>query len=175
MKRLIAHISGKVQGVGYSSMVVTLARTLDLKGYIENLAGGKAFIIAEGPKEDLARFVRSIRIDNDKIKVDGIVIDCREATGEFSNFKKNISRHEMLLSSPRETEKSRKDMTGNFLEAPARLEMVEREICKTNHKLNGAGSGLERQEDAIELSREETFFGPGSCKAEGQDRKGSYP
>ena len=40
-------------GVGYRSIVVTLAWTLDLKGYIENLPDGKAFIIAEGPREDL--------------------------------------------------------------------------------------------------------------------------
>jgi len=149
MKRLIAHVSGKVQGVGYRSMVVTLAGTLDLKGYIENLPDGKAFIIAEGPKEDLARFVKAIRIDNAKIKVEGIMIDCKEATGEFSNFNKTIFRHEMQLQPCNET------MTGNFLLAPAGLERVEREICKTNHRLNGAESGLERQDDAIDLSREE--------------------
>ena len=85
MKRLIAHVSGKVKGVGYSSIVVTLAGTLDLKGHVEILPDGKAFIIAEGPKEDLARFVRAIRIDNTKIRVEGILIDCREATGEFGD------------------------------------------------------------------------------------------
>ena len=55
-------------------------------------------------------------------------------------------------------------MSGNFLEAPAGLESVEREICRTDHKPKEAGSGLERQEDAIELSREETFRSR-SCKA----------
>ena len=106
MKRLIAHVSGKVQGVGYRSMVVTLARTLDLKGFIENLADGKVFVIAEGPKEDLARFVRAIRIDNAKIKVEGILIDCREATGEFGDFDKILSRHEMQLPPCKETKKT---------------------------------------------------------------------
>jgi acylphosphatase len=47
-------------------MVVTLAGALGLKGYIEILPYGKAFIIAEGPKADLARFVSAIRIDNAK-------------------------------------------------------------------------------------------------------------
>ena len=144
-------------------MVVTLARTLDLKGYIENLADGKAFIIAEGPKEDLTRFVRAIRIDNAKIKVEGILIDCREATEEFDNFNKTIFRREMQLQPCKETIKSRKDMSGNFLEAPAGLESVEREVCRTDHKPKEAGSGLERQENAIELSREETF-GPKSSR-----------
>ena len=94
-------------------MVVTLARTLDLKGYIENLADGKAFIIAEGPKEDLTRFVRAIRIDNAKIKVEGILIDCREATEEFDNFNKTI-RREMQLQPCKENNKEQKRYERQF-------------------------------------------------------------
>jgi len=157
MKRLIAHVSGKVKGVGYRSMVVTLAGTLGLKGYIEILSDGKAFIIAEGPKADLARFVRAIRIDNTKIRVEGILIDCREATGEFGDFHKILPRQEMHLLPRKEP------MIDNFLQAPAGLERVDHEICGTNHKLKGTGSGLERQEDAIELSQEETPV-PGNCR-----------
>ncbi|MDD2755450.1 MAG: acylphosphatase [Methanothrix sp.] len=84
MKRLIAHVSGDIKGVGYSGIVVSLARTLDLKGYIEILPDGRVFIIAEGPKEDLARFVKAIRMD----WVKEILIDYREPTGEFKNFYK---------------------------------------------------------------------------------------
>lgn len=153
MKRLIAHVSGKVKGVGYSSMVVTLAGTLGLKGYVEILPNGKAFIIAEGPRADLARFVRAIRIDNEKIRVEGILIDCREATGEFGDFHKILPRQEMQL---RPCKESKKTMIDNFLQAPAGLEKVDHEICRTNRKLERVGSGLERQEDAIELSQEET-------------------
>ena len=103
MKRLIAHVSGKVKGVGYSSIVVTLARTLDLKGYIEILPDGKAFIIAEGTKEDLARFVSAIRIDNAKIRVEEILIDYREATGEFNDFHKILPWQEMQLQPDKES------------------------------------------------------------------------
>jgi acylphosphatase len=157
MKRLIAHVSGKVNGVGYSSIVVTLAGTLDLKGYIEILSDGKAFIIAEGPKEDLAKFVSAIRIDNSRIKVDGIRIDCREATGEFCDFHKILSGQEVKQQPFRES------IIDNFLQAPAELQRVDLEICGVDHKLNRAGSALERAEDAIELSREETLV-PGSCR-----------
>ena len=69
-------------------MVVMMARTLDIKGYVQNLPNGKVFIIAEGPREDLARFVKSIRIDNSRIRVDEIFIDCKDAKGEFNNFYK---------------------------------------------------------------------------------------
>jgi acylphosphatase len=155
MKRLIAHVSGKVDGVGYSSIVATLARTLDLKGYIEILSDGKAFIIAEGPKDDLAKFVSAIRIDNERIKVEGILIDCREATGEFCDFHKILPGQEM------QQQPSRESMIDNFLQAPVKLERMDCEICVTDHKLKRAGSALERPEDAIELSREKTSF-PGS-------------
>jgi len=157
MKRLIAHVSGRVNGVGYSSIVVTLAGTLDLKGYIEILSDGRAFIIAEGPKEDLAKFVSAIRIDNERIKVDGILIDCREATGEFSDFHKLLPGQEM------QQQPSRESMTDNFLQAPVKLERIDREICVPDHELKRAGSALVRPEDAIELSREETNV-PGSCR-----------
>lgn len=157
MKRLIAHVSGKVDGVGYSSIVVTLAGTLDLKGYIEILSDGKAFIIAEGPKEDLAKFVSAIRIDNERIKVEGILIDFREATGEFCDFHKLPPGQEM------QQQPSRESITDNFLQAPVKLERVDRGICAPDHELKRAGSALERPEDAIELSREETSV-PGSCR-----------
>jgi len=52
-------------------------------------------------------------------------------------------------------------MTDNFLQAPVKLERMDCEICVTDHKLKRAGSALERPEDAIELSREETSV-PGS-------------
>jgi hypothetical protein len=47
-----------------------------------------------------------------------------------------------------------KAMIDNFLQAPAGLERLNHEICRTNHKLKRSGSGLERREDAIELSPE---------------------
>ncbi|MFZ2471558.1 MAG: acylphosphatase [Methanothrix sp.] len=152
MKRLIAHVSGKVKGVGYCSIVVTLAGTLDLKGYVEILPDGKAFIIAEGPKVDLVRFVRAIRIDNAKIRVEGILIDCREATGEFGDFHRILPQQEMQLQPfkvPKKTE------TNRFRQSPAGVEREDREICRPNHKLKRAGYGLERPEDAIKLDREE--------------------
>jgi acylphosphatase len=170
MKRLIAHISGKVHGVGYRSMVVNLAGILDIKGYIEILPDGKAFIIAEGPKEDLARFVRAIRIDNAKIRVDEILIDCKKATGEFGNFHKILSRQEMKLQPHEENKKNtRKEgksiIIGNFLHAPLALERVDREICRANHKLEEAESGLVHQEDAIGLRQEETVLeAAGRCQ-----------
>ena len=60
-------------------MVVTLAGTLGLKGYVEILPDGKAFIIAEGPKEDLARFVRAIRRRHRSLETAGRCRNCKKS------------------------------------------------------------------------------------------------
>lgn len=161
MKRLIAHVSGNIEGVGYSSIVVTLAGTLDLKGYIEILLDGRAFIIAEGHKEDLVRFVRAIRIDNAKIVVKEILIDYREPTGEFIDFHKILPRQEEQITPDKEASEMIEFQLRN---APARTERLDQEICTPNHELKKAGSDLEAQEDAIELGREEALV-PESCKS----------
>ncbi len=161
MKRLIAHVSGNIEGVGYSSIVVTLAGTLDLKGYIEILPDGKAFIIAEGPKEDLARFVRAIRIDNAKIVVKEILIDYREPTGEFIDFQKILPRQEEQIKPDKEASEM---IEFHLRNAPAKTERLDREVCTPNHELKRAGFDLEAQEDAIELGREEALV-PESCKS----------
>jgi acylphosphatase len=156
MKRLIANISGEITGVGYRSIVVSLARTLDLKGYIEILPDGRAFIIAEGPKEELARFVRAIRMD----WVEEILIDCREPTGEFDKFCKiDPSQEESIPPDKIASE----IWTFNFLDAPDKMDRLEQEICTSNHKLIKAGPDLERQEESAKLCEEKTLV-PERCK-----------
>ena len=157
MKRLIAQVMGHVQCAGYRSMVVTLARTLDLKGSVEDLPDGGVFIIAEGPGEDLARFVKAVRIDNSKIKVEKILIDCREATGEFDNFYQILSRQEMqqmLDKRIRNNAGEKIALMDHLLHVPVLLEKAGLEICRINHRLEGAASDREWQKDELELSRE---------------------
>lgn len=161
MKRLIAHVSGDIKGVGYSSIVVTLARTLDLKGYMEILPDGKAFIIAEGQEEDLARFVRAIRIDNAKIGVKEILIDYKEPTGEFNNFHKIVPSQGERIHPDKDASET---MTFNFLQSPDKMDRLEQEICTPNHKLKRAGSDLERQEESTLLCKEEIRV-PESCRS----------
>jgi acylphosphatase len=40
MQRLTAIISGKVQKAGYRGKVVTIAKVLEINGYVKNLADG---------------------------------------------------------------------------------------------------------------------------------------
>ena len=74
MLQLRAIVSGKVQHVGYRSRVVTMARTLDLKGCVRNLEDGRVYVLAEGDRADLERFCRAIRMEDPLIRVEDIQV-----------------------------------------------------------------------------------------------------
>ncbi|HPC89225.1 MAG TPA: acylphosphatase [Methanothrix sp.] len=88
MLQIIAVVSGRVQHVGYRSRVVTMARTLDLKGYVRNLADGRVQVVAEGDEADLERFCRAIRLSDPLIKVDDIQVQLASAKGAWDDFYK---------------------------------------------------------------------------------------
>lgn len=160
MKRLIANITGDLAGTGYSTIVATLAGTLDLKGYIEILADGRAFILAEGEKDDLEIFARAICIDNDRIRVKEILADYREPTGEFFNFQE---------TSPQKDEKEEPQRGASaakechFPLDPDRMEKPGRELCRPHQDLSGTGLDMERPERSIEPIEDERPIAEG-CK-----------
>jgi acylphosphatase len=165
MHRLIAHVSGTVQAVGYRSLVVIMARTLDIRGFVQNLPNGKVFIIAEGPREDLASFVKSIRIDNSRIRVEDIFIDCKDALGEFNGFYKIDSKHEIETVAAKPSQRQREGLMpprGKYLAASSGLEKIAFETEKVNCKLEKIVNGreelkveIESRSDGIEIDRED--------------------
>jgi len=165
MHRLIAHVSGKVQAVGYRSLVVIMARTLDIRGFVQNLPNGKVFIIAEGPREDLASFVKSIRIDNSRIRVEDIFIDCKDALGEFNGFYKIDSKHEIETLAAKPSQRQKEGLMpprGKYLAASSGLEKITFETEKVNCKLEKIVNGREKlkveiksRSDEIEIDRED--------------------
>ncbi len=48
MKKVTLYISGNVQRVGYRAKVISIATTLDIKGFIQNTPDGRVKIIARG-------------------------------------------------------------------------------------------------------------------------------
>ncbi|MFO7966492.1 MAG: acylphosphatase [Archaeoglobaceae archaeon] len=94
MRRLTAYVHGDVQGVGYRSRVVAIARDLGLVGFIRNLPDGRAKVTAEGGTESLERFIKAIKIDNALIKVDEIDYEYSEPTREFESFYKLVGKGE---------------------------------------------------------------------------------
>lgn len=94
MRKLIAHVSGKVQMAGYRSKVVTIAKAFDLKGYVRNLPDGRVKILAEGSEADLERFLKAIKIENTLIKVEDIKAEFSEAIDAYDDFFKVVGEHE---------------------------------------------------------------------------------
>ena len=94
MHKLTAVVSGKVQMGGYRSKVVTIARAFGLKGYVRNLQDGRVKILAEGPLDDLERFLKAIKIENTLIKVDDIQSEFSDALGAYDDFFKVAGENE---------------------------------------------------------------------------------
>jgi len=94
MRKLIAHVSGKVQMAGYRSKVVTIAKAFDLKGYVKNLPDGRVKVLAEGAEADLERFVKAIRIENTLIKVEDIQFELSDGTEAYDDFFKVVGERE---------------------------------------------------------------------------------
>jgi acylphosphatase len=94
MQRLTAIISGKVQKAGYRGKVVTIAKVLEIKGYVKNLADGRVKVVAEGDEHDLERFARALVMKNTIIDVSGIETEYSHPTGEYDGFAKMVDSGE---------------------------------------------------------------------------------
>jgi acylphosphatase len=158
MLLLTATVSGRVQHVGYRSRVVTMARTLDLKGYVKNLADGRVLVVAEGDKSDLERFCRAIRMDDPLIKVEDIQVQLSEPKDAWDDFYK--------ISGDRETD-SRLDtatvflkelivvVKGGFKETNSRLGSMDSKLDKMDGKLDLIAKTQEKIADRIDAAKNE--------------------
>ena len=60
--RLVASISGRVQGVGYRAYAANAAALLSIEGIVRNLPDGKVELVAEGNEADLRSLLAELRI-----------------------------------------------------------------------------------------------------------------
>jgi len=77
-------VKGLVQGVGFRPDVARLARSLDIKGYVKNVAGGAVEIWAEG--ELVEEFVHRLRELPPPIRVEELYLSRAEPKG-YSKFE----------------------------------------------------------------------------------------
>jgi acylphosphatase len=91
MRRLTAHISGKVQKTGYRARVLSIARDFGLLDYVQNLDDGRVKVVAEGEDYDLESLLAAIDIKNTLIRVADIQKEYSDATDEFQGFFKAVS------------------------------------------------------------------------------------
>ncbi len=80
-------ISGRVQGVFFRREIISLARRLDVTGWVRNLPDGRVEAVAEGDKQKLDELVRFCRIGPSGARVENVGVDWSDFKGEFRGFK----------------------------------------------------------------------------------------
>lgn len=80
-------VKGAVQKAGYRDYVQEKARSLNVKGYVENLRDGSIRIVCEADEDTLKNFIKLINIKQDLIAVEKIeTAKTQPATGEYEYF-----------------------------------------------------------------------------------------
>jgi acylphosphatase len=60
-ERFVAHVHGRVQGVGFRAFVYDSAQELGVVGSVQNCRDGSVRVEAEGPRAVLGRFLIKLR------------------------------------------------------------------------------------------------------------------
>ncbi len=87
----VAHLSAKVygyvQGVFFRSFVQHIAKFLELKGYVRNLATGDVVEVqAEGDKQQLEKLLEQLKIGPPGARVKSVETSWSDYSGHFTNF-----------------------------------------------------------------------------------------
>ena len=86
MKRANIQVHGFVQGVFFRSNTIKMAGELGLKGYAKNMPDGTVEIVAEGPKDNINKFVDYCKKSPGSSKVSKIDVKFGKANNEFDGF-----------------------------------------------------------------------------------------
>ena len=139
MQKLTAYVSGKVQESGYRSKVVTMAKTLGVRGFVKNLSDGRVMVVAEGERSDLERLYKALWIKNAIIDVSLVEEHYGEATGIFDDFDKIVGDNET---------DSRLDTAANYLKVL--ITLTEKGLDKQDQMLEKQDQMLEKQDQMLE-------------------------
>ena len=153
MQRLTAIISGKVQKAGYRGKVVTIAKVLEINGYVQNLADGRVKVVAEGDEPDLERFARALVMKNTIIDVSGIETEHSTATGEYDGFAKMVDSGETdaRLDSAVDHLKVLVDLTRQGLgKQDQMLSLQDQMLGKQDQMLGLQDQMLKKQDDLVD-------------------------
>jgi len=84
--RLIAWVSGRVQGVGFRWWTRSRALELGLVGSARNLPDGRVAVVAEGPRAACARLLEALRGTGAPGRVDGVAEQWTDPRGDLTGF-----------------------------------------------------------------------------------------
>jgi acylphosphatase len=84
---LSATVYGRVQGVFFRYFVRNVAKKLNLKGYVRNLASGDSVEVkAEGEKWQLNKLLEQLEIGTSEARVESVEVKWTDYSGEFDDF-----------------------------------------------------------------------------------------
>jgi len=78
-------VEGDLWATGYRVYVVRIAHKLGVVGYVESMPDGTVSVVCEGEKENIEKFINSIRVKTETISVENVKVTYEEDTGEFVN------------------------------------------------------------------------------------------
>ena len=79
-------VEGRVQGVGYRDFAQRQAGRLGLAGFVMNLNDGRVRAIAEGPREAIDEFVRTLEKGPPLSAVSAVKVRWMAPTRRFAGF-----------------------------------------------------------------------------------------
>lgn len=85
IQRREVYYSGSVQGVGFRYTVRMLATRFHVTGFVRNLRDGRVELVAEGPKDELRRFIEAIGAEMGRY-VTAAEEKTGPAAGQFRSF-----------------------------------------------------------------------------------------
>lgn len=86
MKAVHVFVTGRVQGVGYRQGVRSTARSLDLVGWVRNLADGRVEVFAQGNGEGIDRLLDWIWMGPSAARVLGVETDVVAPDATLTDF-----------------------------------------------------------------------------------------
>ena len=84
-------VQGRVQGVGFRAFVQQNAFQSGVTGWVRNIGYDTVEAVAEGSKEQLESFLRTVKRGPFSARVDESREEWGQATGEFSSFRVKYS------------------------------------------------------------------------------------
>jgi len=85
-QRREVHYQGMVQGVGFRYTVRRIAARFGVDGYVRNLPDGRVLLVAEGPLQELDRFLEAVRTTMGRY-IDEVHEAVGPATGQLQHFE----------------------------------------------------------------------------------------
>jgi acylphosphatase len=143
-------VKGAVQKAGYRDYVQEKARSLNVKGYVENVRDGSIRIVSEADEDTLKNFIKLINIKQDLIAVEKIeTVKTQPATGEYEYFD--------IKYGPMEEEIGERMVAAVKIAVATRQEIkdMHEELKDTHEDLKGMNEGMKGMNQGVKNMNQE--------------------